>query len=48
MLHLLMSQSLVAAARFGPTGAGFADAVFAYGALTFLVAFAIWDGISDR
>jgi len=48
MLELLTSQSLVAAVQFGPTGAGLADALFAYGALIFLMAFAIWDGTSDR
>ncbi len=49
MLQLLMSHPVVAAAaQFGPSGAGLADAIFAYGALIFLVAFALWDGISDR
>lgn len=49
MLHSLMSHTLVAASfQFGPSGASLADAIFAYGALIFLVAFALWDGISDR
>jgi hypothetical protein len=49
MLSLLMPLSVLAVSiQFGPTGAGLADAVFAYGALIFLVGFALWDGISDR